>query len=381
MKNVLYFVCTVLTVSLLSCAKSGKKALGKGDYYTATLQAIDKLNRDAGNSKSADVLAQAYKYAATDLGGKINADKQTAQPFKWERVVDSYGKLNTMYSKIEDCAACSKIVNPKAFFNEEDEAIGLAAKERYDYALMQLEKQTLEAGRRSYESFEILRGYAPDYMDSNEKMEEALNMGSVHIVIEQPRLNARLYDYSYEYFQDQVKEYLTSNRRFNKFIRFYQPSEAESINLKPDHLVRLEFIDFVVGQTRVDSKEKQVTSEDSVKTGTVKIEGKNVDVYGTVNARIVESRKQVHSHGVMLMQVVDYQSNKVLLTRELLGEFDWFNEWLTYNGDERALTKDQLVQARNKEQLPPPPQQLFIEFCKPIYNQFTNEISRFYRNY
>jgi hypothetical protein len=381
MKNVLYFVCIALIVSLLSCAKSGKKALEKGDYYTATLQAIDKLNRDADNSKSANVLAQAYKFALTDLDRKVNADKQTAQPFKWERVVDDYRKLNTMYSKIVDCTACSKITNPKAFFDEEDEAIDFAAKERYGYALVQLDKQTLEAGRRSYESFEVLRGYAPDYKDSGQKMEEALNMGSVHVVIEQPRLNARLYDYSYEYFQNQVEDYLTSNRQFNKFVRFYQPSEAEDIQLKPDHLVRLEFIDFVVGQIRVDSKEKQVTSEDSVKTGTIKIEGENVDVYGRVNARVIENRKQVHSHGVMLMQVVDYSSNRVLLTRELPGEFDWFTEWLTYNGDERALTKEQIRQARNQEQLPPPPQQLFIEFCKPIYNQFTNEISRFYRKY
>jgi hypothetical protein len=381
MKNVLYFVYMVLMASLLSCAKSGKKALKRGDYYTATLQAVDKLNRGADNSKSANVLAQAYKYAVTDLDRKINADKQITQPFKWERVVDDYLKLNTMYSKIAACAACSKIVNSKAFFEEEDEAIGLAAKERYGHALMQLEKQTLESGRQSYESFEKLISYAPDYMDSNEKMEEALNLGSVHVVIEQPRLNARLYDYSYGYFQNQVEDYLTSNREFNKFVCFYRPSEAENIQLKPDHLVRLEFIDFVVGQTRVYSKEKQVTSEDSVKTGTVKVEGKNVDVYGTVTARIIENRKQVHSHGVMLMQVVDYQSKKVLLTRELPGEFDWFNEWLTYNGDERALTKEQIRQARNQEQLPPPPQQLFIEFCKPIYNQFTNEISRFYRKY
>ena len=111
------------------------------------------------------------------------------------------------------------------------------------------------------------------------------------------------------------------------------------------------------------------------------VEGKTVDVFGTVNARISTNKKQVRSYGVMLLQVVDYQTSKVLMTRELPGEFNWFNEWLTYNGDERALTKEQLKQARNKEELPPPPQDLFIEFCKPIYDQFTTEIRRFYSKY
>lgn len=381
MKQLTYLFGVILTFTVLSCSKSGKKALSEGDYYTATIQAIDKLNRDGDNEKSAAVLAQAYKYASVDLQKRINADKETSLPFRWEKVMDNYGKLNTMYRKVQDCPSCQSIVTPTAFFSEEENAVKLAAEERYNYGIVQLEKRTLAAGRQAYESFQKLTEYAPDFKDSRRKVEEALYLGSIHVVVEQPKLNARLYDYSYEYFQNQVDEYLATNRRLNKFVRFYQPGEAESIQLKPDHLVRLEFVDFVVGQTRIDSKEKQVTSKDSVKTGTAKIDGKDVDVFGTVNARIIENRKQVHSQGVMLLQIIDFQTNKVLLTRKLAGEFDWFNEWLTFNGDERALTKDQIVQAKNREELPPPPQQLFIEFCKPIYSQFTSQITQFYRNY
>ena len=381
MKKVIKVVGLILVVFSVSCSKSGKKALQKGDYYTATLQAIDKLNRDSNNNKSTEVLAQAYRYASEDLLSQIAADKQIKQPFVWERVVDSYEKLNTMYERIEACVACRAITNARAYYNEADQAIEIAAKERYAFGMKELQKNTRESARDAFESFDKLYSYAPDHRDVAERREEALDLGSIHVVVEQPRLNARLYDYSYAFFQDQVEEYLATNRRLNKFVRFYNPSEAEDVSLKPDHIVKLEFIDFVVGQTRLESKEKQVTSTDSVKTGTAKIDGKQVDVYGLVNAKVTEYRKQVHSHGVMLMQIVDFQTKKTLFTRELAGEFDWFNQWVRYNGDERALTKEQLAQTRNKEELPPPPQQLFIEFSKPIYNQFTSQIQNFYRKY
>jgi hypothetical protein len=59
----------------------------------------------------------------------------------------------------------------------------------------------------------------------------------------------------------------------------------------------------------------------------------------------------------------------------------WQSEWGTFKGDERALTKKQLDICKLREVPPPPPQDLFIEFCKPIYAQVTGNLERFYRSY
>lgn len=79
----------------------------------------------------------------------------------------------------------------------------------------------------------------------------------------------------------------------------------------------------MVGETYLEKKEKTLTSADSVKTGTATIRGVSVDVYNKVNAT-------------------------------------YFN---------------------NREEIPPSPQNLFIEFSKPIYDQFTRSIKRFYDDY
>ena len=81
------------------------------------------------------------------------------------------------------------------------------------------------------------------------------------------------------------------------------------------------------------------------------------------------------------MEVIDFQANKILLRDEIPGEYTWVNEWASFNGDERALNSTELNMTRNREQLPPPPQQLFIEFTKPIYDQVTSRIKNFYKKY
>ncbi|UCE93086.1 MAG: hypothetical protein JSV73_09755, partial [Flavobacteriaceae bacterium] len=63
------------------------------------------------------------------------------------------------------------------------------------------------------------------------------------------------------------------------------------------------------------------------------------------------------------------------------GEFVWFHEWGQFNGDERALTEEQSLICSNRRINPAPPQQLFVEFTKPIQQQLHNRLISFYKNY
>jgi len=379
MKTIVLFL-SIIPV-FVSCSKSGRRALESGEYFNAVLQSIEKLKRDPDNSKALEVLPNAYKYASLDLLEDINRAKNANQQFKYERVLEDYQKLNEMHDKIETCVSCRNIVKASSHFSEFDEAREIAAIERYNFGNDLLQKGTMNSGRLAYDSFEILFRYAPDYKDVRIKIEEALFQGSYHVVVEPPIVNSKLYQFSNEYFQGRIDEFLQTNRRLNKFIRFYQPIEAKTLKLVPDHVVKLEFIDFVVGETIVNNEKKTVTSKDSVKTGTAKIEGKNVDVYSKVNATITKSQKTVRSRGLLSMEIYDFKTNKSLNKEQLPGEFYWNNSWASFNGDERALTKEEINLTRNREELPPPPQQMFIEFCKPIYDQFTYRIKRFYEKY
>lgn len=383
MRTPLKYLALASIIFIISCSKSGTKALEKGNYYEAVLQSVDKLKKDSDNSKALEVLPTAYRNAQEDFMRDIARARNANQQFRWETILDYYNKLNKMQESIERCTACRRIVSPQTYFQETEEARDNAAAERYvlgDDILRRNKLSKLDA-RVAFNHFEQITIFAPNYKDARNRMEEALDLGSVHVVVEQPKVNSRLYQYSNEYFQGKVEEFLRTNRRINKFIRFYSPEEAKTVRVKPDQVVRLEIIDFVVGETNVATDRQNVTSRDSVKTGEATVNGKKVSVYGKVAATIIKSRKAVRSRGLLSMEIFDYQTNKTLSREEIPGEFTWVNEWASFNGDERALTTSELNMTRNREQLPPPPQQLFIEFTKPIYDQVTSRIRRFYDKY
>ena len=159
-------------------------------------------------------------------------------------------------------------------------------------------------------------------------------------------------------------------------MKFYTIREAEQAKLEPHQVLSLGFDDFSVGQTYVKERVEEL-KRDSVKVG--RQDGK--DIYGTVKARYSLFEKTITSGGLLNLQVTDWKTKKTILHEKIPGTFVWRDEWASYKGDERALSEGQKRLARKKEIYPPAPQDLFIEFTKPIYSQLTSRIQRFYTYY
>ena len=222
------FLPTLLFI--VSCSKSGTKALDKGVYYNAVLQAVDKLKKNIDNDKAADVLPQAYSLASDEILVDISLAKKANQQFRWERVLDGYSKLNNMYDLNAKCTASRGEVSAKSYFKEAEEARDFAANERYIEASKALEIGNIASARDAFDSFEKLFDFAPGFKDVRIKMDEALNAASYHVVVEQPLVNSRAYELSHQYFQERIDGFLHENKRINKFIRLVR-LKALTLNL------------------------------------------------------------------------------------------------------------------------------------------------------
>ena len=111
------------------------------------------------------------------------------------------------------------------------------------------------------------------------------------------------------------------------------------------------------------------------------IEADTNKVYGTVKATLFHYRKTTTAKGVVSFRIVDAKTGALLSAEKMPGEFVWVSEWATFNGDERALSAEQLSLTRLKEKPAPASQDLFIEFTRPIYDQITTKIREFYKGY
>jgi hypothetical protein len=104
-------------------------------------------------------------------------------------------------------------------------------------------------------------------------------------------------------------------------------------------------------------------------------------VFGKVKATVHQYKKTITSRGVLNFRIIDAKTQAVISEQRMPSETVWVSEWLTYNGDSRALTPEQVNLAKRKELPAPSNQDLFVEFSKPLFDQITNKMVEFYKNY
>ena len=433
----------LLSVILLESCSSGKKQLEFGNYEESVRLSINRLRKSPNNKKAAETLRQAYPYAVEFHLDNISKLKTSQDRFKWDRITQSYGMLNNLHNDLMRCPRCRQIIpDSRDFRPEYENAANQAAEERYVAGVEAMDQNTREAAREAYLHFKRVEELKANYKDTRRRMDDALWMATLKVVVEPIPVAVRNLEISAEFFENKFHEYIKSNN-INEFVRFFTIDEAQAMNIEqPDQVILMSFDEFTVGQVYFKEREVQAVN-DSVVVATymrpvdnggssseVKItichkppgEPENVQtiqvaqsalqahidhgdaigpcqgdpdpgaqqdepemveekVYTTVRARLFVYTKTLTSNGVLDFKIIDPNTNSVISQEKMPGQFVWQTEWATFNGDERALTDRQLNLTRLREVPPPPPQALFVEFTQPIFGQMTGKVRDFYRNY
>ncbi len=144
----------------------------------------------------------------------------------------------------------------------------------------------------------------------------------------------------------------------------------------------------IVGKCITSTKTKgKPSNSSSVSASSAGVNSSNLtadsgnSVYGTVKATVFIYTKTITSNGVLDFKIIDNKSGSVISQEKMPGEYVWVTQWATFNGDERALTPEQLQLSKLKEAYPPSKQDLFIEFTRPIYDQMIDKVNRYYKRY
>ncbi|MFC3561107.1 hypothetical protein [Pedobacter jamesrossensis] len=378
MKNISrlrYFI--YLSFIIIAGCTTGKKALQKGDYDAAVSKAVSRLQSSPKNSESLGVLPTAYNFALQDHLRKIDEAKATSDIYKWETVMYNYQKINQLADEINSCPACLTVVPaPSKYVSELAESRLSAGVARYNSGIRLLNLNTRPSAKNAYYEFEKAKNLAPDYKDSEAKMDDAYWAAVTRIVVQPIIINSSYYKLSGDYFQQQIDNFISNYSR-NKFVIFYSEQQATKQKIVPDQMLSLNFDDFVVGQTYVKERVERL-KRDSIVIGETR---ERKPVYGTVKATLSIFEKNISSSGLLDMTITDWQSKKIVRQQKFPGTYVWRDSWASYKGDDRALSKQQLAMTRRREVAPPPPDVLFLEFTKPIYSQLAGDISYYYNNY
>ena len=378
MKNISrlrYFI--YLSLIIIGGCTTGKNALQKGDYDASVLKAVGRLQNSPKNAEAIQVLSTAYNLSLQDHLRRIEEAKASIDPFKWENVIYDYQKINQLADEINSCPACLNVVpNPIKYIKELADGKYNAAVARYNSGVSLLQSNDRLNAKKAYYEFEKAQNYYPNYNDVKAKMEDAYWAAVVRVVVQPILINSRTYKLSADYFQQQIDNFIGNYQR-NKFVLFYSEQQATNQKIRPDQVLSLNFDDFVVGETYVKERVEKL-KRDSVVIGETR---DKKAVYGTVKATLSIFDKRVSSSGLLDLTITDWQSRKIIRQQKFPGTYVWQDSWASFNGDERALNRQQLAMCKRRETIPPPPGALFLEFTKPIYNQLVNDITYFYNNY
>jgi len=368
----------------VSACNTAQKALDKGDYERSAQMTINKLRSKPSDKKARRVFEQAWPLALEWNQDQIDMMIRSNDPFKWDKIADSYTSLERLSVEVRRCPACLEMVDrPPSYADEILDANSNAAEAHYNAGVQLMNNPSRSDARTALAHFRDADRRVAGYRDINERIIEALEIATLKVLVEHMPVHLRRYEISNDYFRDEVYNFLEKDNRLNPYVRFYRPEEVDDEFFEEiDHIMRIEFIDFSVGQVARDSETREVFSKDSVKIGDTKLpNGQTIPVYGIVKARYTSYRKTVESGGEIEIRIEDARTGRLLDAERFGGTYVWTDNWASYNGDERALTSDQSRLARRRESIPPHDQDLFLEFTKPVYDRLTDHIRRYYRGY
>jgi len=382
-KSLIIIIYMIVASVVITSCNTGKSLYTKGNYYEAVLRSVDKLQRSPNNKKALETLANAYPNALEFYLDQLENQKSTSSHFKNTNTVYIYDKLNNMYEKIQLSPTAKKVIpNSKKYYSAVEKLKPLAAEEQYNAGLESLNYGTRENAKKAYYYFLEADVFVKNYKDVNQKIDEAYNLSLLYVITYLQPVQSKYYKLSASVFYDQVRSIFKQIEQ-KEFIRFFTPQEAKNADLRvSDQILKINFEDFIVGETHTKERVEKMES-DTIKIGEVTLDrGVKKDVFGTVKAEVTINRMEVISKGLINLTISENANgNKVLVSENLAGEYVWFNEWGFYNGDKQALTEDQIIISNQKRMNPIPPQQMFVEFTKPIYDQLQSRLHNYYRNY
>ncbi|NOY96857.1 MAG: hypothetical protein GXO81_10905 [Chlorobi bacterium] len=357
---------------------SGRKAMDKGDYFSAVSKSVQRLKANPNNSKAASVLKNSYPLAIAWAQEEVDLLLTTNEDFKWDKTLQLMQRVNNLAREVRQSPTARKIIpDPKVYTSEMGMVKDKAAEERYKAGVKALEAEGHEAAREAYFYFQRANEIIPGYKDVAKKITVAKDLATTKVILETIPVHAIRYKLTSEFFYSQVFEFLNHQFTDKGFVRFYSPSEAKESNLKyPDMVIRLRFYDFEVGNLEHFEKEEVLTKK-------VEIESKDTlkTEYKTYNAKLKAFTDKASSRGLLDVKIIDFASNKLLVDDKIPGEFVWVNNYAIFVGDKEALDKEQLALTKRKAMPLPSAQGLFIEFTKPMYSRLTAKLRRFFKQY
>lgn len=339
----------VLTAFLLSACSSGKTALKRGHFDLAVKKASQRLQQRPGLSKrglplATQVLQQAFVQAYQQHQTAIQrlSSPTTKEAFPWEVVFSEYKALQTLTDNASQCASCAEWLAeyPASYADRQRDTRELAAADRYNAAeqAFTYREENRLAAKDAYLNYLKAIDWVPDYRQAHAKAEDALPFAVLRVVVEPLTPSVELSRADNQELQRLILQQIGRNTAPSKFVRLYPPDETAGDGYPIHQAVQMIVADYTPYRENTSSSSTTVYSNQLYKVGEKKInDSTKVDVMEKVKGTLTTYRREIQAGLDLRMRAMDAETGNVLWEESVTESRNWYTEWQTFSGDDRAL--------------------------------------------
>ncbi len=378
MKNKLYTIFILSVVTFLLSCKSASKLYQKGNYDEAVTVAAKKLQKDPNNKSLQRTITDAYRFAVNDHEKNFANYAAGSNDLKWEWIYNEYTSLQNLYDAIFRSPQVYQLVNPTDYSSYLTTYAEKAGDARFERGLAWMDKNDKQSFKNAYSEFQAALRFKPGNIDVINKMNEAYDYAVTNVVVlPTTRYDFKYSSYNYDYknVDDQLLHTLKYNNG-NQFVKFYSPAEARNSNVRVDRVVELQFQNVIIGGFNDSRKTREVSKQVVTKEIVYKPDS-IVKVYGTVKAKITTTQRTRHSEGSLQITVRD-ENGHIIWTDILKSNDDWYTDFTTYTGDERALSDSDRDEVNRKQEFPPSEEEIINCLTGDINNNLPYKIKDYF---
>ena len=374
----------LIVILLVSSCSSSTKLLEKGDYDAAIDKSIKKLMKSPDNQKEVAVLKKAWALANGHNLDAIEKLKLTGRPDIWGDVYLNYLALDNRQEKVRrlpDNVLQQIGFTKENYAGEQMAALKTAVAYNYENASVLLETGNKSDAREAYNEFLFIQDNMPNYKDVAVKIEQAVNYGTNYVLLQIENQSDAVLPKNYE---EQIRKMSLSDLnqlwvQFDSYARqdfaydFYVDILLTEINVSPELVQQEKVVETIEVE---DGWDYVLDGNGNVMKDSL---GNDIKVtrYATLKAYVTKTHMNKKAQVKGTLDYYENRTGQLIKTFPITTEFVFDYWYATFEGDERALTKDtyELLQ-NNPIPFPTDPEIVFDtsdELKRIAYNQIRND--------
>lgn len=374
MNKIFFFIVVVI---MYSCAGS-KNYLERGDVDRSLQDAVRRLRKKPDDEKALEAIPVLYKTIKKKHLDQISALNSSTSDQRWNNIIHEYEYLQSAYDAIINSTEAFKLVSPESYAVQLFSVKDSAADFYYQQGLSYLNKRGRENARQSFLLFKKSESFVSGFKDVEDKKREAIENGTVDIVInpvqENSFFNLRGFGsfanrYSDQYFQQNLIHDLSGYS--NIPAKFYSLRDARSMEIEADWTIDLILQRLELPRPTVSTFQNQVNKSIQVGTDT-----SGNPVYQNVSATLLTTRTNYAAIANLEMKLIDVLENRNSMQRIFVEEYKWEEDRVSFQGDRRALGTQEWDRINQPQQRQPQKEEILVQLYKQIYPNLLSQIRR-----